>query len=262
MLGLLENPFFICLLAALSPTIAFASVNTRFFTASQIVRSCFLATLLSFLPAIVVYCLSQVAQLQSGSVGVAVLSTVTGLVIFSIFSERMLTELTRLKHYFITLVVVAILFVSLSVFISPAVITGLLLIYFLFSLYDLIKKYTGDKEFLLSDKLPPPPQKTLNEAAHTIKRPFIHKPNVYLLVLESMHSEKAAEMIYGISRSEEMDEFYKANQLVVNEGFYSNKASTVQSMIAMLENRLSNTDHELIYPPYVLGRVDTNCIID
>ncbi|MBQ4133101.1 MAG: hypothetical protein IJD04_05135, partial [Desulfovibrionaceae bacterium] len=253
MTALLANPALLCMLAALAPTVAFVSVNTRFFTGRQMAQSAGVAAVVGGVLGLLLWLLAS--HLNAAGVGEGYVSALLGLCtggIFLVFSERLVTELSKTKKARLIanlsgLTVSALL----ALLLSPAVLSGLLIVYLGFSLFDLYKKNNPQKELLVYETM------GTSEARQSVsteapERPFKHKPNVYLFFLESIHSEKAAELIYGIPPDPEMAEFYQKHGFTVYENFFSNNAWTLHSLNSLIENKLNAIISELEYPPYVI----------
>ncbi len=203
------------------------------------------------------------AFLRLESVGVAeayihgLLALVTGL-LFLVFSERLVTELIVSRKARVVVVLGALIaLVLLSIVLGPAVVTWLLLIYLAFSLFDLFKKNTRQKELLVYESLRSKDSKAV-VSERKAKRPFKYKPNVYLLFLESIHSEKGAEQIYNIPPDPEMAIFYQKHKFTVYDNFFSNNAWTLHSLNSLIENKLNAIISELSYPPYVFNHFMQN----
>ncbi|MBQ4133500.1 MAG: hypothetical protein IJD04_07205 [Desulfovibrionaceae bacterium] len=253
MADILANPILLCALAALAPAVAFASVNTRFFTARQMAQSAGVAVVVGAVLGLLLWLLAS--YLGAAGVGEGYASALLGLcagVIFFVFSERLVTELSKTKKARLIANLSGLtVFVLLSSLLSPAVLSGLLIVYLGFSLFDLYKKNNPQKELLVYEQLCAAGAKQ-SVSSEKPERPFKYKPNVYLLFLESMHSEKAAKLIYNIPPDPAMAEFYREHGFTVYEDFFSNNGQTLYALNSLIENKLTDYVGQLEYPPYAL----------
>lgn len=253
MVSFFESPVLLCILATFTPTVAFVSVNTKFFTMRQMVQSALVAVMLGgIIGAVVLFVSTRALSFGLASIYVAGLTGMATAAVFFVFSERLVTELlvSKKKRLF-TIALGLIASALLAAFFSPAVVSGLLIIYLAFSLFDLFKNNTSKKELLVYESLM---SKGAKQAVsrQASERTFKYKPGVYLLFLESIHSEKAAELIYNIPRDPETAAFYKDYDFTVYDNFFSNNAWTLHSLNSLIENKLNTIISELSYPPYVL----------
>ncbi len=253
MLNWTNSPIITLFMACVVPTISFASVNTKFFTTRQIINSIALMALLGVIlggaAEIIINWAAADYNILSPAQWAAVTASVSGLAVYFVLSERMFSELLPKKRMrYAAMLIIYIAAQSLALIFSLAVVNGILTALLAFSIFDLAKNFKVHKEIQISEASSP--VNILNEVARANK--FKKTPNVYLLFLESMHSPIAAEMLYGIKKNDNMDEFWRDNKFTHYDNIFSNAAYTVASIAALLEN---NINHNPIGTLFSIPRV-------
>lgn len=221
--------FCIFLFAFLAPTLSFCSLNTQFFTSAQILLSLGAAFAAGLLCAAAAVFMTHVWP----SAWTYVLSSGLAAGCFLLLSERFFTE-TITSHKIRLVCQLALLIfcpacAALGFLWLPACLFG---IYGVFALYDLARNWSRPKTPLFDPAL------IRSGGGHARgQAKFVHRPNVYLLLLESMHSSRAMEKAYGISTS-------AAEDCLASRGFtlypdtFSNKHSTPLSLKTLLSMSL------------------------
>lgn len=154
------------------------------------------------------------------------------MLLFLIGSERLFTEMfpARTTRLVVAGVLLAIAVVSGLLQWNYVVLT-LLGIYALFAAYDLMKNWRRKKMPVFDPELMRPAMTPANPVQ------FSHKPNVYLLLLESMHSREALAKIYGVEEIQAED-YLRGKGFTIYPNTFSNKHSTPLSLKTLLTGSL------------------------
>ena len=234
----LAHPLLTLALATLAPTASFAALNLRFYNTRQIfialttagLAGAFFGLPISSLHAHVA-AWSMVKFLAASGVSFAdFLVGAAGLALFFLFSERFFTKIlpdAKKRHM---LVAGLILFLSgLSAFFSLLPLNALLLVHLLLSGFDAHREAKRNKEPLFNS------DRERRYSGPVIKRGVTleHKPNIFLLLLESYHSAEAMYRLYGIDDSP-LDDFLRQHDFTDYPHTFCNEAGTVRSLQNLL----------------------------
>lgn len=224
-------------LSCVAPTIAFLSVNVEHFTNRQI-RNAVMAVMAFgliawFVVALISEPINSLLPFYWFGLQVSdILSCLLCGIFLTVFGERTIFE--NIHKLYLRIIAVSAIFtvvILISIVLSHAAVVAILLIYLLFSLYDLKKKYKTVRYPLVSDT-----HTHTHEAAGTsgaTSPRFARRPNVWLLFLEAIHSFEAAKEIYGIDASE-AESFLRRQGFRIYAPFYSTTSWTVGSACALL----------------------------
>lgn len=227
MLEYMESPFLTMLLTALVPTFAFSMLNLRHFSVTQILNALVVAGLVGGL-------LFFLVQAAGSLVGFALPSLawcLIGLLNFYLWGERFfsetLPESKRIRLCILTGMVLTM--TAASHFISLAVFNAVLLVVALSGIFDGFRERKRPKEGAL--------RRVDGKAIYqqTIHRgiKLTHKPNIYLLFLESYHSKKGMHRLYKIDDSG-TDELFKRHGFTLYENVFCNVPCTLPSLSTLL----------------------------
>lgn len=226
MLTFLTEPFLPILLAAVSPTIALIAVNTALFSRRQMMNGLLLITVLGLGLAGTFQFVSTLwlqpligTVTETPSLYTDLLAGLLSLGVFFFLSQRLFGELiqdTRSRR--ITQVSIIALFLVATAFVSIAVLTAVLALYTAVSLFDVRKNLRATNR-----KPAARPKGSSPQADKAIE--FKHKPNVYVLFLESFHSSQALKDIYGIDSSDVRDHL-QDNGFTLYDDYFSNSYMT------------------------------------
>ena len=220
--------FITLLLAALAPTIAVSAANTTLFSKKQIRNSIIMAGVF----AVAIASMNHFAvahflhpQLKAWTPFhneiLDVFVCVISLSVFFFLSQKSFSQLVPEKktRRLVTVATFAF-FVASSWWLSVYALMGLLALFSALSIYDLIRNMDFSV-IRMEDPI----------FDNSIK--FKHKPNVYVLFLESMHSKEALKEIYDIDGSAlftEMEDMGFTNY----ENVCSNRTATRISFLSMV----------------------------
>lgn len=229
------NIFLIYFFAFFTPTLAFCSMNTQFFTIRQIIRSLCVTSITGACTGL------AAAWVVSSfpSVWIALFLSGIAIIFFLLLNERFFTE--TITSYSVRIGILAAILavcVILSLLGWEWVITALLSIYGIFSAYDLAHNWERKKQPLFKETKA---TKKLSDIPQ-----FTYRPNVYLLLLESMHSAEALDKVYGIKNSD-CENLLSANDFTIYPSTFSNKHSTPLSLANLLTMSLKlNSEPETL----------------
>lgn len=216
------------LFSFLAPTLSFCSLNTQFFTSAQILLSLGAAFAAGLLCAAAAVFMTH----EWSTAWTYVLLSGLAAGCFLLLSERFFTETITSRKIRLGCQLALLIFcpacAALGFLWLPACLFG---IYGVFALYDLARNWSRPKTPLFDPAL-------VRSVGHARGQAnFVHRPNVYLLLLESMHSSRAMEKAYGISTS-------AAENCLASRGFtlypdtFSNKHTTPLSLKTLLSMSL------------------------
>lgn len=225
--------FFLFLLAFFTPTLSFCSLNTQFFTKTQIFLSLGLSLCVGITCAAMAIC---AALAWWPAPYISMLLAGVAAICFILLNERFFTETiaktAARKGTQAGIVCFCLICAWFGWLFAPVILFS---IYGMFAAYDLWKNWNREKTPLFDPAFIRRSKPLKNQAA------FRHTPNVYLLLLESMHSSKALEEVYGIKSS-------AAEDCLANLGFkiyqntFSNKHATDLSLRTILSMSLDYKD--------------------
>lgn len=223
------------LLAFMAPSVALCSVNTSLFSRRQIRNSIILMALAGALCGALFHIadtafLSPLSGQLTGdtTLGGALIGTALALGIFFFLSERTFSELLEPRTRLATMGIISLLFLGLAWLVSPAVLSGILAGYIGLSFLDLRKNYgEDDNEFAPADEGEAEDDAVMELAG------FIHKPNVYVLFLESLHSAEALRALYDIDAGKMCSHLHE-NGFTLYDNCCSNHTKTGQSFSSMV----------------------------
>ncbi len=228
--------------AIFSPSLQFISLNQKFYSKKQIhislsfsfclaiLFSCFTALFLNYFNSI-----PYINKLQDYHFNLAnALVSFCALQLFFILNERFFTEIfpNKNKEKKIKLALLLV-FVSLCAFYSCGILNAVFLLLILSSIFDLKKKSKETKEILFDERVQQSYSKSYTARGIELK----HKPNIYLLLLESYHSAKALKELYDIDDTK-TDNFLKEHGFTDYENVFSNSHITFPSIANILHCRL------------------------
>lgn len=237
------------LLAAITPSIAFAAVNTTFFTRRQIRNTVVFMGCLG--------CLLCVALLAAAWLGFSVtgINSASGVLTAALLlgmNDTLFQELLpRRRTRLLTQCGIAAAVIALCIFL-PVAATLLCLVYLALSCHDLRRNIgKGGGVPIYTDE----PLHT--EAAPTRGKaeiPFSEHPNIYCFYLESVHSEKAIQELYHSDAGQDIRLFLeKYGYRVYPEG-NATMDWTIVSRTSLIEHRIpwDYNDRGFIRSPWVL----------
>lgn len=203
------------LLASISPTIAFSSVNTSFLTFRQVLVSLAVLSLLAIFLSI------SVSWLSLPSVGVGLLAAG----IFIILSERLVSEVFQKrihKVFFVLSIVVFALGTSVFFGLKPMIVA--LCVYLTFSCFDWLKNRKKRKTRIFA-----------NGRVNDQKQELIikNKKNIYFLLLESMHPHDVLKEVYG-SGDFNLESYLSGRNFHIYKNIYANYPKTNSSLYNVL----------------------------
>ncbi len=245
MLSVLASASLTFFLAVFSPTAQFCSLNQRFYSRKQLL----LSLALSFILSLFVFCisfyffdylsalpfvellLSKNIHLLDGT------GTLISLLLFFILNERFFDESFNEKAFEkkVKFGLLILLFL-ISLFLSSLIINCIFLFLLLSSCFDAYKNSKVDKQILFDEKV----KNTYYIGTTKTNVKLKHKPNIYLLLLESYHSAEALKELYGIDDTV-ITEFFKNNNFTDYTNVYSNTHNTNNSLSNILRCRLSSS---------------------
>ncbi|MGL1863933.1 MAG: hypothetical protein OCC46_15525 [Pseudodesulfovibrio sp.] len=234
------NAVIAILLAAIAPTIAISAVNTHLFTKNQIRNSLLLTTVVGAIGAASFYLFAQyvlfptLEQLTAYSTEISELIVcLLTLTIFITLSERTFSELLpekRIRYY-----VIAGMYLCFSIttwFLSILPLIAVLALFATLSTFDLIKNL----DFSNLER----PESIFKK---NIK--FKHKPNVYILFLESFHSNEILKEFYDIDNSQLNTDLGNAG-FTIYDNVYSNRTTTALSFLSLVwPQLLYHSNHDI-----------------
>lgn len=216
--------FWIFVLAILTPCVSFCSVNTQFFTQKQIV----LSILLSLLAGCAA---GACAWFYAGVLGRPWQESMLMLaawLCFVLLSERFFTETFQDRCVrWSVMAAGACVFCLAGYFAWNIFVLSLLALYGCFAFYDLLKNWSRPKTPVFAS------EETIAKTSGQKHVRFVKKPNVYLMLLESMHSSEALKRIYGV-HTERAEYILQKNNFTIYPDTFSNKHSTPLSLRTIL----------------------------
>lgn len=218
-----------CYIAAfLAPGIGFCSLNTNFFTSAQIIASLLILLLMGILAAAGAHWALAIWPDH------APVLYFTAAFCFVLLNERFFTETfgSLKKGIAIATAFLAVCWAAAATGWHGAIL-ALLLIYAAFSAWDLAKNWKRPKTPLF-DK-PPCPDDAQAAGFSPVK--FVSRPNVYLLLLESMHSSEALRKVYNLP-NRDAEALMEEHGLTIYPHTFSNKHSTPLSLQTLLSMSL------------------------
>ena len=216
------STFFLPLLGCFAPTLAFVSLNTRFFNTRQIVTSLIASAVLGAVASALLLALHAPDLLVCG----------VALLLFGLLSERLFTELlpnglTRVA----TFGAVSAIMLGLTAWLGAIGGCIPLFIYTFFSALDLKKHWRQPKEIIFTaHNMSEQQTKTKAEPKGITLR---HTPNIYILFLESLLSKHALEVLFHQDDAG-LDTFLRENRFTVYENSLSNQTWTASSLSNIL----------------------------
>lgn len=133
---------------------------------------------------------------------------------------------------FAALSFIIILSLILCFFQWAIIIPALLGIYCAFAMFDLYKNWNRTKNPVFIE------QNEINNHESQKNYKFVYKPDVYILLLESMHSKEAIEKIYG-KEVESAENLLKKRDFTIYSNTFSNKHTTPLSLHTILSMSLN-----------------------
>lgn len=230
MLDYLGGPLLTMLLTALVPTFAFSMLNLRFFNRLQVLA----ALAVAGLSGILIFVLAQAAGWLAGFSLPALVWVLLGLGNLYLWGEKFFSEAppgSRAARLVVPAFAVAL--AAACHFFSLAVFNGLLLLVLLTNVFDGLRERKRPKEGVLR---PLDGKKTYEQnTRRDIK--LARKPNIYLLLLESYHSAKAMQRLYGIDDGV-TDELFRKHGFTLYEDVFCNTPCTLPSLSTLLTGSL------------------------
>ena len=223
-------------MAVFAPTMAFVAVNTEYFSRRQMVNSFLLAAgsglilggafhlatnlfLYPFFSEHLAYPLLAVELTACGA----------SLGIFLILSERMVSELlSRVKVRLYCILSLTAIFLASTYLISIAVLDCALVVYIALSSFDYIKNVKDKSRDVLDGA-----GQNSDSSDTDADTEFKHRPNVYVLFLESFHSGDALKSLYGMD-NHDLCEHMTSNGFTLYEDVFSNHPLTALSFSSMV----------------------------
>ncbi len=224
------------------PTAQFCSLNQKFYSQKQLCFSLFLAFFLALaLASVFSYFMSLIEDLPLTlffeSYNFSFIPAFTAFCSFSFFfilNERFFDETfqnkARERKIKITLLLVFTLF---SAFFSLLFLNALFILLFISSAFDAIKNAKMPKQIIFDEKT----KNTYYTQESKTNIKLKHKPNIYLLLLESYQSANALKKCYGLDDSP-TNELFANNNFTDYKNVYSNSHSTNRSLSDLLRCKL------------------------
>ena len=214
------STFFLPLLGCFAPTLAFVSLNTRFFNTRQIVTSLISSAVLGAIVGAALLTLHAPDLLVCG----------VALLLFGLCSERLFTELLPRTHTrWAAFGVISVIMLGLTEWFGPSGGCAPLLIYTFFSALDLTRHWHEPKENIFGAQINKGTHSKIDPTGITLS----HKPNIYLLFLESLISKHALEVIFQQDDAG-LDTFLREKGFTVYENSLSNQTWTASSLSNIL----------------------------
>ena len=231
MLTFYKEPSITILLATFAPTIAFIAVNTESFSKQQIRNSLSLVAGCGLLLSGVFYFLSNTYLyllfdnfIDTPSLAIEIIACVISMSLFFAFSERVFSELfPSRKTSLYCIVILSAVFIAATYFVSIAILNVVLALYISLSSFD----YFKNKSEAFSGQ----PMQGHAKAGTKVK--FKHKPNIYVLFLESFHSGDVLKSIYGMDNNE-LCANLKSKKFTLYDDVFSNYPLTAISFSSMV----------------------------
>ena len=227
MLEYMESPSLTMLLTALVPTFAFSMLNLRHFNVTQILNALAVAGVAGG----ILFFLVQAAGSLVGFTLPPLAWCLLGLLNFYFWGERFFSEtLPESKRTRLSILTGMVLTMAVaSHFISLAVFNAVLLVVTLAGIFDGLRECKRPKEGALRRV----DGKTIYQ--QTIHRgvKLTHKPNIYLLFLESYHSKKGMQRLYKIDDTK-TDELFKKHGFTLYDNVFCNVPCTLPSLSTLL----------------------------
>ncbi|MCL1916636.1 MAG: hypothetical protein FWG17_08050 [Desulfovibrionaceae bacterium] len=238
------QPWLAILLAALVPTASFAAMNLRFYSTGQVfiaLAAAGIAGAILGLP-VAVFCAWASAWGVAGELarhGISLadfLACTAALTVFFPMSERFFTEnLPDAKKRRRVMAALSLCLAGISAFFSLLPVNALLILHLLLSGLDARREARRDKEPLFSNSRERRYYNPVFKRDITLE----HKPNIYLLLLESYHSAEALRRLYDIDDGP-LDDFLRRHGFTDYPQTFCNKAHTVSSLNNLLNCTLEN----------------------
>lgn len=244
------------LLAAITPSIAFAAVNTTFFTRRQIRNTVAFMGCLGIL-----LCAMLLAAAWLLGFSATAINSVSGLLTAALLlgmNDTLFQELLpRRRTRLLTQCGIAAAVIALCIFL-PVAATLLLFVYFALSCYDLrrnLKKGGGTP--IYTDE---PPHEDSSSENREVEIPFTEHPNIYCFYLESVHSEKAIQELYHSDAGQDIRLFLENYGYRVYPEANATMDWTIVSRISLMEHRIpwDYNDRGFIHNPWVLRILQEN----
>ncbi len=234
-------------LSILTPTACFCALNQQFFSNRQLVQAIFLAFLVStltcFLAILGKYYLKDISfVINAQKYGISFFDMIYSLLaitFFIVLHERFFTESIQVKKYRVYIIAgIYILFALLATIYSLAPLNIILLLMIFSSFIDAYKNFHKEKQIVFESNL----QNIYYSAKETRNITLTHKPNIYFLLLESYHSAHALKKLYDIDDTK-IDILLEKHGFIDYKNYYSNRASTVRALDALLNFSLTGSQH-------------------
>ncbi len=239
MFDVLSSPFLTVCLAAVVPTMFFCMLNLRFFNWKQVAGAMIAAGTVGIFGGLITQVVSGwAAASAAGAVFTMVGASVHGffgclaaLLLLLLFAERVLSEnLPQRGRRAGVLLAASVALLWASTFFSLLVINAMLLLLAACACVDGFKQSGKTKTMLFSshnERFLRPAERS----EHGIR--LERKPNIYVLFLESFHSERAMREIYGIDDSCTTKVFGE-HGFTLYDDVFCNEPSTVSSLMNLL----------------------------
>ena len=235
----LNSPALTIFLVCLVPTASCCALNMHFFTTRQMLNSLGIAALLGCILGVGAWwlhgLLAPIAA-QHGTLGKALLAGGFGLCVFGVFyalHERFFSEtMPRSTRWYAIMAALTIFIGGLSAYAGFLPLNALMVIHLAFSGLDALRNAKRPKEIIFQDTC---------RARHTVPMDsgihLQHKPNIYLLLLESYQSPRALHKLYGIEDTLTESLFTQYGFEYYGEVF-ANEFATVPSLYTLLNGNL------------------------
>ena len=236
-------------LAAITPSIAFAAVNTTFFTRRQIRNTViFMGCLGLFLCAV----LLTASWLGVSAPAIDCVSGVLAAALLLGMNDTLFQELLpRRRTRLLIQCGIAAVVIALCILL-PVAATLLCLVYFILSCHDLrrnLRKGSGTPIYM-DEPLHAKPDPANKKA----DIPFTEHPNIYCFYLESVHSEKAIQELYHSDAGQDIRLFLEKYGYRVYPEANATMDWTIVSRISLMEHRIpwDYKDRGFIRSPWAL----------
>lgn len=256
MLAFLNDPSISIFLATISPTVALIAVNMELFSKTQMRNSLIVISVVGGILAAMFHVANSYwlfpwisNVVENPIIVIELISCMVSLGLFFSLSERLFSELIRdRKTRLYTKSAIVACFALLTFFLSIAALNIIFALYTVVSSYDLWKSSQESKA-----TSPASSGKEIAESSQVTE--FKHKPNVYVLFLESFHSGDALDKVYGIDNGE-LCSYLKQRNFTLYENMYSNSYMTELAFSNLMwPEMLHNPLHFRDYSPVPSSKI-------
>ncbi len=244
MLSYFTTPELAIFLSILTPTACFCALNQQFFSARQLFQAIFLALIVSTFVCILALFgksylenISFIQETQKYGISfINMIYSIIAITFFVVLHERFFTESIQIrKHRIYIIIGIYILFTFAAMIYSSFPLNFTLILLLFSSFIDAFKNFHKEKQIVFESNL----QNIYYTEKETRNVVLNSKPNIYFLLLESYHSAHALKKLYDIDDTE-LDVVLDKHGFIDYKNYYSNRASTVRALNALLNFSLTD----------------------